>query len=107
MSDRTVMPAEGTPGGDDETDVPPRGGVTRALPTRTAGRRRHWQSTAVPAPVPGCPGCGDRVIAERILEEMAAALRELRGHVPDHAWWDSGAAATLLEYQARYGLNGV
>lgn len=48
-----------------------------------------------------CPDCVDRSASERITEELAASLRELRQHVPDHVWWDSGAAATLIEYQAR------
>ena len=47
--------------------------------------------------------CRARAVAtqtERIAVERVG-LRELRVHVPHHAWWDSGAAAALLEYQAR------
>jgi hypothetical protein len=51
--------------------------------------------------VSACAECADREAGERLLGEMAAALRELRVHVPHHAWWDAGAAAALLEYQAR------
>jgi hypothetical protein len=84
------MPAEAITRGDEESDVPPNGGGPRRL-----------------QPLPACPDCGDSVVAERVLERMAAALRELREHIPAHAWWDSGAAATLLEYQARYRPNQI
>jgi hypothetical protein len=62
---------------------------------------RFHRVAAAPSLASACAECADREAGERLLGEMAGALRELRVHVPHHAWWDSGAAAALLEYQAR------
>jgi hypothetical protein len=35
-----------------------------------------------------------------LADELAAALRAIRGYVPHHIWWDAGPAHALLAYQA-------
>lgn len=42
-----------------------------------------------------------RLLGE-LAHKLAVALRAVRGHVPDHIWWDTGAADALIEYQARH-----
>jgi hypothetical protein len=53
---------------------------------------------AVPLPVQA----GDDDPA-RLAEELAAALRAIRGYVPNHIWWEAGPAQALLAYQALHG----
>lgn len=36
----------------------------------------------------------------RLADELAAALRAIRGFVPDRIWWEAGPAHALLAYQA-------
>jgi hypothetical protein len=36
----------------------------------------------------------------RLADELAAALRAIRGYVPHRIWWEAGAADALLAYQA-------
>ena len=36
----------------------------------------------------------------KLAEDLAAALRAVRGYVPDRIWWEAGPAKTLLAYQA-------
>jgi hypothetical protein len=36
----------------------------------------------------------------RLAADLAAALRELRGYVPQRIWWLTGAAHALLAYHA-------
>jgi hypothetical protein len=38
--------------------------------------------------------------AARLADELAAALRAIRGWVPHHVWWQDGPAHALLAYQA-------
>ncbi len=35
-----------------------------------------------------------------LTARLAAALRAVRGYVPNHIWWDAGAAEALIVYQA-------
>jgi hypothetical protein len=35
-----------------------------------------------------------------LADELAAALRAVRGYVPHHIWWEAGPAQALLAYQA-------
>ena len=44
---------------------------------------------------------GDAHLLGELAAKLAAALRAVRGHVPDAIWWDTGAADALVEYQAR------
>lgn len=37
----------------------------------------------------------------KLAEELAAALRAVRGYVPDRIWWEAGPAEALLAYQAK------
>ena len=50
---------------------------------------------SVPAPVQAA----DTDSAE-LAEQLAAALRAVRGYVPHHIWWEAGPAQALLAYQA-------
>lgn len=50
--------------------------------------------------VVGGPDEIDEQAAVRLLDKLAAALREVRGYVPHRVWWDAGAADALHEYQA-------
>jgi hypothetical protein len=43
----------------------------------------------------------DAQLLGELAAKLAAALRAVRGHVPDAIWWDTGAADALVEYQAR------
>jgi hypothetical protein len=43
----------------------------------------------------------DAQILGQLAHKLAAALRAVRGHVPDRIWWDTGAADALIEYHAR------
>ena len=53
---------------------------------------------AVPAPVSEQGGrSGDPV---ELAAQLAAALRAVRGYVPDRIWWEQGPAEALLTYQA-------
>lgn len=70
----------GLPDGSADDDTGPRG--LRAVPD--LGRN------------PAIPLVTDAEVAER----LAAVLRDLRGYVPDHVWWDAGAADALLVYHA-------
>ena len=36
----------------------------------------------------------------KLAEELAAALRAVRGYIPQRIWWEAGAAQALLAYQA-------
>jgi hypothetical protein len=36
----------------------------------------------------------------KLAAELAAALRAIRGYVPDRIWWEAGPADALLAYQA-------
>ena len=36
----------------------------------------------------------------RLADDLAAALRAIRGFVPDRIWWEAGPAHALLAYQA-------
>lgn len=50
-------------------------------------------------PVPPRVQDGDADCA-KLADELAAALRAVRGYVPHHIWWDAGPAHALLAYQA-------
>jgi hypothetical protein len=63
-----------------------------AVDDRSSGRVRVLQ--AVPS------RAGDTGTPSRLSAELAAALRDLRGYVPQRIWWLSGAADALLAYQA-------
>lgn len=39
--------------------------------------------------------------AASLADELAAALRAIRGYVPNRIWWDAGPAHALLAYQAQ------
>ncbi len=41
--------------------------------------------------------------SEWLADELAAALRAIRGYVPNHIWWEAGPAQELLAYQALHG----
>jgi hypothetical protein len=45
----------------------------------------------------GQPGESD---AARLADELAAALRAIRGYVPHRIWWEAGPAHALIAYQA-------
>ena len=64
------------------------------------GRRHRRRAGAAALELVGGPGAVDAQAADRLLDNLAAALREVRGHVPHRVWWDSGAADALFEYQA-------
>ncbi|MGH9042960.1 MAG: hypothetical protein ACRDZ3_22330 [Acidimicrobiia bacterium] len=69
----------------------------------TAGRRRPRRPGGTILTVvdsPGDLGDDDRALGD-LVHKLAAALRAVRGHVPDPVWWDTGAADALIEYQAR------
>ena len=52
----------------------------------------------VPLPSTSDAGVADPVI---LAARLAAALRAVRGYVPDHIWWwQDGPAEALLAYQA-------
>ena len=36
----------------------------------------------------------------KLADELAAALRAIRGYVPQRIWWEAGPAHALLAYQA-------
>jgi hypothetical protein len=36
----------------------------------------------------------------KLAEELAAALRAVRGYIPQRIWWEAGPAQALLAYQA-------
>jgi len=42
----------------------------------------------------------------RLAEDLAAALRAIRGYVPHHIWWDAGPAHALIAYQALRDIPG-
>lgn len=46
------------------------------------------------------PAQADDSDSAKLAEELAAALRAVRGFVPDRIWWDAGPAQALLAYQA-------
>ena len=50
---------------------------------------------SVPPPVQA----GDSDSA-KLADELAAALRAIRGYVPHRIWWEAGPADALLAYQA-------
>lgn len=35
-----------------------------------------------------------------LVDELAAALRAVRGYIPHRIWWEAGPADALLAYQA-------
>ncbi|MGH9008443.1 MAG: hypothetical protein ACRDYF_01190 [Acidimicrobiia bacterium] len=53
--------------------------------------------TLRPVPLPVQASDSD---AARLADELAAALRAVRGYVPHHIWWGAGPAHALLAYQA-------
>jgi hypothetical protein len=53
---------------------------------------------SVPAPVQPTDSESAKLAAQ-----LAAALRAVRGFVPDRIWWDVGPAHALLAYQALQG----
>jgi hypothetical protein len=38
--------------------------------------------------------------AAKLADELAAALRAIRGYVPHRIWWEAGPAHALIAYQA-------
>ena len=56
-------------------------------------RTRMLRSVAPSAPSADCGSA-------RLMDELAAALRAIRGYVPHHIWWEAGPAHALLAYQA-------
>ena len=39
----------------------------------------------------------------KLADELAAALRAVRGYVPHRIWWEAGPAQALIAYQALQG----
>lgn len=66
-----------------------------------AGRRGYRRLPGGAAlEVVGGPDEIDEQAVARLVDKLAAALREVRGYVPHRVWWDAGAADALHEYQA-------
>lgn len=68
-----------------------------AEPGRRSSRRTPGGAT-LEVVAPDHPRAGGE--APDLLDKLAAALRQVRGYVPDHIWWDAGAADVLFEYHA-------
>ena len=75
---------------------------TDGPPAPATGIRRQLGRPAGLTVVDGGGGLdGDTQLLGELAAKLAAALRAVRGHVPDVIWWDTGAADALIEYQAR------
>jgi len=68
--------------------------VDRPLPLVDGGRTLR----SIPLPAP--EGDAD---AARLADDLAAALRAVRGYVPHQIWWEAGPAQALLAYHAIQG----
>jgi hypothetical protein len=66
-------------------------------PVAADGQPEERARTLRSVPLPVQPVDSD---AARLADELAAALRAIRGYVPHHIWWDAGPAHALLAYQA-------
>jgi hypothetical protein len=99
---REMQDSEPTDGPPAETSAEARTDDSTAL--SAVSRRRHRRSSGTTLTVvDGRPDPDlDAELLGELAHKLAVALRAVRGHVPDHIWWDTGAADALIEYQARY-----
>jgi hypothetical protein len=68
-------------------------GDPAAVDGQPAKRRTTLRFVAPPAPA-------GHLDAAELADQLATALRAVRGYVPHHIWWDAGPAQALLAYQA-------
>ena len=88
---------------DGAPELPPGTPAELSTVRRVAGRRRPGRQGGTNLTV--VEGHGhldeDTQVVSELVHKLAAALRAVRGYVPDPIWWDTGAAHALIEYHAR------